>query len=76
MAPVGSGRASISVTSGVWGRLDSQRALAAPHPPHPPPMITYFFWAGVVSLMDSASSDLVDWIEDVVVCNRLVTETG
>ncbi len=48
--------------------MDSQRALAAPHPAHPPPMMTYFL-CGVESV--SASSDVVDLREDFV-CNRLV----
>ncbi len=73
MAPVGSGRASISVMLWVCEVVDddSQRALAAPHPAHPPPMITYFFLAGVVRVVGSVSSELVDRINDVV-CNLLL----
>ncbi len=57
MLPVGSGRASISVMLWVVDVVDdSQRALAAPHPAHPPPMMTYFLEGGE----DSVSSDVVD----------------
>ena len=48
---MGSGRASISVIEVVVveSRRPSQRDLAAPHPAHPPPIITYFLEAaGVV----------------------------
>jgi hypothetical protein len=40
LTPVGSGSASIKVTS--TSSDPSQSALAAPHPPHPPPTTTYF----------------------------------
>ena len=50
--------------------VDSQSALAAPHPAHPPPMMTYFF-GGVGSLVALASSDVLDWREDDDVWNRL-----
>ncbi len=63
MEPVGSGRASISVMECGVEVVDSQSALAAPHPAHPPPMMTYFF-CGVGSLEALVSSDVVDWRDD------------